>query len=87
MAYTGDKGVVKLSRSQQIPQFVPDAAFTSNRIFTPVDHNWVVCDRLTAVYTDGTIMKSVTGFAAVDELGKIQLHSTPEGALNNTSGT
>lgn len=87
MAYIGDKGVVKLNRSQQIPQFVPDDAFTNNRIFAPVDHNWVVCDRLTAIYTDGTIMKSVTGFAAVDELGKIQLHSTPEGALNNTLGT
>lgn len=86
MAYTGNKGVLNLRRYQQIPLFVPDSAY-SGGVFTAPDSTWVTGERLTAIFTDGSAMQNTSGFAAIDELNRIRLHSTPEGALNDSPGT
>lgn len=86
MAYTANKGVLKIKRYQQVPIFVPSSYYTTG-IIRAEGNTWITGDKLTAIYTDGTSIQTQVGFASLDELDRIRLHTTPEGALNDTVST
>lgn len=84
MAYLGKDGIIQLQRSAPEPVVVPANAVSVAGNYVTVDYDdWFLAEEVSLIHTSGTL----TGFAHRDQLDRIYLHTTREGALSNDVGT
>lgn len=84
MAYLGYDGIVKFKRTSPEPIVVPGSSVnkTSNWIETDYD-DWLLAEELYVIHSTGQI----SGAVHRDELDRIYLHTTIDGALSNGLAT
>lgn len=84
MAYLGNTGILKLKRSSPEPVAVPASAVNKVGNYITVDYDdWLLAEYVTLVHDSG----AVSGYSFRDELDRVYLHTTQDGALSNAVGS
>lgn len=84
MALAGFQGSVEFNREQPDPVLIPTSSVQagSDRLIVETDDFWPM-DSVTLIHS-GT---PISGYYSRNELDRARLHTTPEGALNDTDAT
>jgi len=84
MNLLGREGGLEFRREAPEPLLLPAAALNVSGSYITVNSpDWWLCDAITVVYGGG----SLDAYLYRDPLDRLYLHSTPEGALNNTASS
>lgn len=85
--YAGRFGKIELSREFPAPVILPGSALGGSYLTVNAE-GWVPTDAVLLVYeTGGGSITSLSGFFYRDELDRVYIHTTREGALNNEVAT
>lgn len=84
--YVGRYGKIRIRREFPAPVILPASALGGGYITVDSD-GWVPTDAVVLVHDSGGSATSLTGFLYRNELGRVYLHSTAAGALNNDDAT
>lgn len=84
MAYLGKDGIIQLQRTAPEPVVVSPSAVNVGSNYVTVDYDdWFLAEEVTLIHASGTL----TGYVHRDQLDRIYLHTTRDGALSNDVGT